>query len=649
MNDSSNSLLAAPDLRLGIRGLPNLSDSLISGGMYALVAETPPARYPVLAASLGAALNDNVRCTVVVPAHPEVFLERVESFGHLDTNAHLATERLSVFEMQSEFPKRMFRFGTDMFLRELEHFNVTENSYILFDQADELLALHDISLALDQIDTLRKWFEQRRVTALLVFSRATATHAAAINALMDNLTGIARLGADKNGLELTFDYWQSPEGTIAARNYHLRSLESGFYEASTKTTAPEQAATQTDTETPIEEVPAGEQHFFYMDPDLGSLAQQVSGVWQHVDTLVGMMHATRGKRSATLILSFSRDGNIRQLAEAAHTLRLSLGRQVRIIVREKGASLRYQNEALLLRLGVNLVVHRDVPASRLPLLIESLGGQIFSRDVNINFEAALASVLPTRLRGYLVPTRFTREVELILNRAETLNIPYAMVIGRPVAAMEMVDVIISSALSRPGDLISSDGQHCYIFLNACPQAVLLPTLQRILGMPVDEILQEVRFAANRHDIELELAGLTRAAEQGELPNYSSMLPAVEMEEEAPAEQVTAPHAVSVATSAVAYAKPAMRPAVSSASRPFETPSARPEYAHPAAPQIDTADRTAPIPAAPVQGLDRQADGPRFSYDDSTKESAYGKKAFPRASRSTPATQPKEDTISPAGL
>ena len=100
--------------------------------------------------------------------------------------------------------------------------------------------MHDTTLALDQIDVLKKWFDQQRVTALLVFSRATEAHAATLNALMDNLTGIAHLGADRDGLGLTFDFWQSPEGTVAARNYRLQTLDSGLYEASTKVPAEKQ-------------------------------------------------------------------------------------------------------------------------------------------------------------------------------------------------------------------------------------------------------------------------------------------------------------------------------------------------------------------------------------------------------------------------
>jgi hypothetical protein len=127
-----------------------------------------------------------------------------------------------------------------------------------------------------------------------------------------------------------------------------------------------------------------EPHFFYMDPELGSLAAEMPGAWCQVDSLVGMMHATRNIRTVVSILSYRRDTDLRQLAEAVYTLRRSLERHAQIVVREKGASLRYQNEALLVRLGINLVIHRDVPVSRLPLLLKSLSGQIFSRDVEIN-------------------------------------------------------------------------------------------------------------------------------------------------------------------------------------------------------------------------------------------------------------------------
>ena len=652
MNDSTVFAPISPVARIGVRGLPNLVDSMVSGGMYVLIAQTPSARFPLLAASLANAVTDGLACTVIVPTEPELFIQRVESYGDLNVHELLAANRLQLFVMQDEFSKKMFRVGAEGFVEELEHFEIPENSYVLFTQADDLLSLHDLSQALDQVDVLRKWAAQKRVTMLLVFSRATETQASTLNALMDNLTGIARLGADKDGLELTFDYWQSQEGAIAARNYRLATLDSGLYEVSAKLAVAIQAA-EGAAYAREDVAEDAETHFFYMDPDLGSLAKQMPGAWHRVDTLVGMMHATRNTRSATSILSFQRDTNLRQLAEAVHTLRLSLGRRARIVLQEKGASLRYQNEALLLRLGLNLIVHRDVPSSRLPLLLESLSGQIFDRDVGINFEAALASVLPTRLRGYLAPLRFVREAESILDQAQTLNIPCAMIIGKPGAGMTITEALTISSLSRPGDLISTDGEFCYLFLNACPQSVMLATLERILGMPVDAAFDDIRFLILREEIQAELPVLVRAAEQGALPDYASMIPT--------SPSLPADMTIGLQNEAkrldqqwsnvpAGYSTPAVAITSERASSDRHVPTSKPtrkltQFVEPSRTPV------AVSPGAAARVAEVPAVGSIYQYDNTIARPFFGKKAAPRATRSAQpsdsAVVPEEDGAKPA--
>lgn len=662
MNDSVNPASMKPVIRIGIRGLPNLTNHMISGGLYVLIAETPSARFPMLAGSLGSALKDEFPCTVIVPANPDLFIQRIESFGNINAQELIAARRLQLFTMQDEFAKKMFRFGAESFVQELDHFEIPENSYLLFDQADELLSLHDISLALDQVDIIGKWLAQRKVTALLVFSRVTATYSGTINALMDSLTGIARLGGDRDGLELTFDYWRSPEGAIAARHYQLLTLESGHYEASTKA-APSSQAIAEDNGEPNGEVEDAEPHFFYMDPDLDSLAKQVPGIWQRTDTLVGMMHATRNTRSATAILCFQHDTNLRQLAETVHTLRLSLGHRAQIVVQEKGASLRYQNEALLLRLGINLVVHRDVPTSRLPLLLESLIGQIFSRDVDINFEAALASVAPTRLRGYLLPLRFAREAAVILDRAATLNIPCAMIIGKPEQGTTMVEILTHIGLSRPGDLITADNEYCYLFLNACQQTVMLATLERIIGASVDTIFEDIRFLVRREEIHPELAALSRAAEHSELPDYSSLIgtsPAQASSGESTLEELQPPANVP-AKRAAPFLTAMLQSEQETGALPDEpvlTLSARPSIAP--APRFPTAPMVTPTMArlatpkeASLKVLDTQAEGSGSNQSSARHAPAFGKKEAPRATRSAPpvafTNTSNEDATAPTGF
>ena len=622
MNDPASLKPISPAVELGIHGLDNLTNNMIGGGLYILIAETPSARFPVLAASIGAALRDRLSCTVIVPSNPESFIQRIESFDKSITPDLITSTRLQLFVMQDEFSKTVFRYGAEGFVKELDHFEIPDSSYLVIDQADELLSLHDISLSLDQVDVLGKWLGQRQITALLVFSRVTEAHSSTLNALMDNLTGIVRLGGNRDGLELTFDYWQSPDGTVAAKNYHLITLESGVYEATTKSVAPEQLAGDGSVEAAAEAEDA-EQHFFYMDPDLNSVAKQMPGVWERVDTLVGMMHATRATHSGTTILRFQSDTNLRQLSETVHTLRLSLGHRAHIVVQEKGASLRYQNEALLLRLGANLVVHKDVPTSRLPLLLESLRGQIFSRDVNINFEVALASVTPSRLRGYLLPARFVREVNVILERAETLNVPYALVIGKPAPSTTMVDILMHIKLSRSGDLITADSNYCYLFLNACPQTVLLATLERVLGGSLDASLDTPRFLVQRVEVEAELAGLTHAAERGDLPDYSSLS---EITEAADAPDTGKPALTGSGTPAESHSQSAVAPTVPAFSG-MPSPDDRPPHA-----AVSTAPQARPMPASsprvPVTATAAlELEPPTLPV--------FGKKEVPWATRSTP--------------
>ena len=640
---------------IGIQGLPNLTAGMISGGLYVLIAELPSARFPLLAGGLGSALKAHQICNVIIPTNPELFIRRVESFDSFNAPELIAKNQLNFFVMQEEFPKKMFRFGADSFVKELEQFEIPENSYLLFDQADELLSLHDISLALDQIDILRKWFDQRKVTALLVFSRSTAEHSGTINALMDHLTGIARLSGDRDGLEITFDYWQSPEGTITARNFPLLTLESGLYEASNRIVSPKQVVEEEKYDRRME-VEDAEPCYFYMDPDLDSLTEQLPGAWQRVDTPIGMMHATRNRRLATCILSFDGDSNLQQLAETIHTLRVSLGRHALLVVQEKEASLGHQSEALLLRLGINLVVHRDVSTARLPALLESIKGQVFKRDIETSFETAVESAFPPKQPRHLPALAFTREINVALDRAEASGEPCAMVTGKPMPGITVVDILTNNVLTRPGDMMSSDGKSCYIFLNACPQSEILVTLEQILGMAVDTAFDDPKLFIQREEIQPELEVLLRAAERGEPPDTSSKTNAPKTQEyvlqgsspkhllfasigNSAKDTVIAPPASSPKTTSSATSS-ATLPATSSAAL-SSTPPLSAQFK---ATQMSSASAQSVVPAstasAPVAQAarssrlsDLSSEEPVFNYDSASNASAFGKKEAPRATRS----------------
>jgi hypothetical protein len=222
--------IKAVGLHLGVNGIdPELSQMVI-GGLYAIKVTTPSTRFALLATSLRTAMSAGVHCTLITNSAPDEVLSRLAQCNSFPAHDLVKQKRLSVFSMQDEFSKKLFRFGADRFVQEIENFEIPSNSFIVFEQADEVLSLHDLWLASQQIKVLSQWFKRRQTTGLMAFTRSNAQQSAALNALMDNLSGLAQLGADKAGLELTFLYWQSPNGVMAARNFNLRSHVDGGYE-----------------------------------------------------------------------------------------------------------------------------------------------------------------------------------------------------------------------------------------------------------------------------------------------------------------------------------------------------------------------------------------------------------------------------------
>jgi cellulose biosynthesis protein BcsE len=259
------------------------------------------------------------------------------------------------------------------------------------------------------------------------------------------------------------------------------------------------------------------QDVFFMDSTLVGISKNAPGKWTHCDSLVGLMHSSRKAVAAAAILVFDRSTDLRQLAQAVHTLRTSLGKQFKIIIRELDASLRYQNELLLLRLGANLVLHRDVPVARLQLAIQSLAGQVFNREVDVNFEHALASVSASHGVGYVQAAQFCQQVVDIVERSKALAIPYAMIRAKVPKGVPLEQSVARFRLTRNGDMVTATHDEVFLFLSACPQASLLPTLKRVAGDSFESDFPDMRFAVQEAAVTTEIAELAQLAKAGRVP------------------------------------------------------------------------------------------------------------------------------------
>lgn len=499
--------------QLGIPGLPPLLNSMVTGGLYAVQVSSPPARSALVTLSLGAAIRAEQPAVLVSNGSVRRLLARGGRLAEA-----VQADRVSLFTLKESTAKNIFRHGAQRFVQELDLFEFPPTGYYVFDGADDLFTLQDPFIAAEQIRVYREWVRDKEGCGLLVFSLlgASSQFAGTYQALLDHVDGAVRLESGKEQLEWIVDFWASPSGVVASRAMRARIESNGVLAIqagpSDKTIANMQAAG-----TPLPAAAQDEKDVFFMDSTLTGISKTADGKWTFCDNLVGLMHASRNAVAASAILIFDRNTDLRQLAQAVHTLRTGLGKQVKIIIRELDASLRYQNELLLLRLGASLIIHRDVPVARLQLAIQSLTGQSFSRDVDVNFEHALASVSTTHACGYVPAPAFFQQASDIVERSRALSIPYALVRAKMPAGQTPEQSVTRFKLTRNGDMVTATTDEVMLFLSAVPQASLLPTLKRVAGESFENDYKDVRFAVQEAGVLAELNELLQLAKSGKTP------------------------------------------------------------------------------------------------------------------------------------
>lgn len=509
---------ATPSLRLHVQDLPEAIDILSPGGVYALVVDTPPARFPLLTASLSGALDQGLLINLLLATPPQPWLERLEQLGLSATEDAVQTGRLQVFQQQTDFTKKIFRHGTPAFVQELEHFGLPRDSLLVVDQADDLLSLHDMGLASGQAEVLSHWARAQGITMLLVFTRVAAVPGAAacLNGLMDSLRGIARLGGHNDGLNLRFEYWQSPSGTVAAKDFALSILDNGWYKvlpSATETSAGLIKGASFDRQ-----AEGQSNDYYYLDKQLDTLSQMVPGQWSKSESVVTILREAMGSPTPTVLLCFKPGQSLRGLAESVHALRLSLGRRARLVVVERDMSLRYANEVLLLRLGANLVLHRDMTEARMLLTLESLQGQVFSRDLAIDFEQALLNVTTPSRMGYAHPSSFCSEVLQVVERLNQLNVPSSLVIAPLVSPDHVLALLKTVQVHRQGDLFTTDGVNCYFFFCGCPSDQLSQVWAKVMPPATREGFQEPGVLSNNASILQQTRQLSLSVQGYHFPN-----------------------------------------------------------------------------------------------------------------------------------
>lgn len=539
-------------------------DSLIPGGVYAMVPQSPPARYPLWATLLQSAIAAGQVCHVLLRTDPPDFLDRLRRSGWPDVEEAWKSDSLRIYPMADGFSKLLFRRDVPGLTSEFQHWGITTGDFILVDAGDELLSLHDLFLATGQLVKLRAWARDEKIPMLLNFALAGAmTGQRSLTGLMDHFSGLARLHSDTEGPVLTLEYWQGLLGTVAERTvplvsvagaFQLRpahaeaddngrtsrsSIEGGQLRQDSNGSPPiaEEMRQRRATDSPAE----GAGHFTNDEVWARELQLLTGNQWQTLPDTAAMLESAQAWGMSHAVLRFAPQTQLVDLARTIHALRTALRTRIRITVAEHRMSLRYANELMLMRLGADAIIRQDVPLQQWPGMLRRLNAQAPRAFESLDVEQALESVAASHEKGYLPLPHFLAEVQSTVSKAHVLGVPFAMaVLGQP------QDTVIRDALQlvqmrRCGDLLTTDGHQIFVFFYACSLTmgprVLAHAFEQVQGFD----LVHVDWMASESDIQglIQTLSSTQLSKELQPPPEADFTPGIATDEPVVSDAVTA--------------------------------------------------------------------------------------------------------------
>nr|WP_233804224.1 cellulose biosynthesis protein BcsE [Paraburkholderia sp. HP33-1] len=526
--------------RLAIDALPDEWAALEAGKLYAIYAESRTAGADGLIwESARAASTRDV--TVVLARERADVARRLRELGFsadapaagwprkLNVLAMPAVSGAQVLEQQADGAAPLGKlFGG---LRALKRFGFRARSLYFVEGAERWFNWHDAAALAHEGRTLANWCAARRVTLVLLLSvdgtggdspdarRAAdgGVDAPRRNAFHAACAGVARMERTHGELLWHADFWRADRTLVTSEVRSLRFTDSGRLSVAPDTPAGSVASGDRllarDEQRVVVSRAVVRGHEAWLPPH-----------WEVCADQAAVLSACAHARAATVVLDYAGGAQLDALCSTIHALRRQAGGALKIVVVERGEVLRHQYELLVLTLGANLVLGRDLPFSRMQSLLQSLQGQLHTRPVAADYRSALSAALSDDVRGYLPAGAFCERVRLVLERSAVLQLPHVLVKLTLLPQCAHVDVLKHCVPRRAGDVLTVDASHLYVFLFACRLADADAALARIVDVPVERIA-DTRVHLAEQSIGAELDALDATNRRTRIADYSDMFAA----------------------------------------------------------------------------------------------------------------------------
>ena len=506
---------AIDQTHLGVSGLP-ADVGLCGAGLVSVLL----VRDEVLGqcCALSSARNFRQAGPLSILASGETGRKFMDQFARsLDTSGPDNSGALIFFRVTDDCVEIIRRLGVNRFFDEIGVCGVTAQHTLLVQEGQAIFDWQNQDLFVKQWQAWKAWAADHHAPILLIIKdiKGARGFLPLLRTLPELVPNLAVLDADCGAGLLTVERWAGQDKSVH-RQFGLK--------------LPVQ-----DKSLSVDgvEIDAGEQVVFYA-PDqrrVIATAATVAGVkgvpaeWTVVSDLSDMEVACDSAVAATILLHADGDQEFEVLSRFVHRMRSSHPRSLKIVVRETTNKLRYNNELMLLRLGINLMVYKEIPFSRVVQVINGMSDQIFSRPVENEYLLAVQAAEPNRIAGYLSPFTFCREVEAMLKRSERIDLSHSLVRLPILSRVAQLDALQACHARRLGDIFTADQNSIYLFLFACRESDVDSTLDRLFSVPVTELFSS-HIIEPTPELILESVGqLRRSNENSPMFDYSLVLQA----------------------------------------------------------------------------------------------------------------------------
>lgn len=247
--------------------------------------------------------------------------------------------------------------------------------------------------------------------------------------------------------------------------------------------------------------------------------------WEIVDNADEIEPLCQHAVAATVILPYAQVDEFAALAHRIHRLRAAHPRALKILVRELGERLRHGQEAVLLRLGANQVIYRDVSLSRMEQAVEELRDRLFTRPLVPESQPLIDAIAAEPVRGYLPPQSFCATARRMLARGLDAKLGHSLLTLPLRPSVAHLDALSAFQFERDGDLVTAGANEITLFLYGCQQADAQGTLSRLLRVPVTEIASQITLVTATIDINMALEALAAQAHVSPPPDWTNVLKA----------------------------------------------------------------------------------------------------------------------------